>query len=187
MKVLGVVGSPRKEGNTDILVDEALRGAREAGRETEKIFLNDLRITPCQSTCTEYCEKTGDCKIKDDMSPIYNTLYDSDPIILGTPVYWYGPSAQLKAFIDRWYAFSNPQYAGRMKGKNLILIAAFEESNYSTADGLVTMIDKTAKYLRCEFSKKLLVSAGAKGIVKQNPQAMRQAYDLGLGLKSSLP
>lgn len=183
MRVLGVVGSPRKEGNTDILVDEALRGAREAGRETEKVFLNDLRISPCQSVCTEYCEKTGDCKIKDDMSPIYNTLYDSDPVILGTPVYWYGPSAQLKAFVDRWYAFSHPKYVGRMRGKTLILIAAFEESNSSAADGLVTMIDKTAKYLKCEFSKKLLVSAGAKGIVKQNPHAMEQAYNLGLELK----
>jgi len=178
-----VVGSPRKEGNTDLLVDEALRGAREAGRETEKIFLNDLRISPCQSVCTEYCEKTGDCKIKDDMSPIYSTLYDSDPVILGTPVYWYGPSAQLKAFIDRWYAFSHPKFAQRMSGKSLILIAAFEEPTSSAADGLVIMIDKTAKYLKCEFSKKLLVSAGAKGIVKQNPHAMKQAYDLGLGLK----
>lgn len=55
MKVLGVVGSPRKEGNTDILVEETLRGAKEAGRETEKVFLNDLRISPCQSVCTEYC------------------------------------------------------------------------------------------------------------------------------------
>jgi hypothetical protein len=67
-----------------------------------------------------------------------------------------------------------------MKGKDLILITAFEESNSSAADALVTMIDRTAKYLKCEFSKKLLVSAGAKGIVKQNQPAMRQAYDLGL-------
>jgi multimeric flavodoxin WrbA len=183
MKVLGVVGSPRKEGNTDILVEEALRGAREAGRETSKIFLNDLRISPCQSVCTEYCERSGECKIKDDMSPIYNTLYESDPIILGTPVYWYGPSAQLKAFIDRWYAFSNPKQVGRMNGKSLILISAFEESDSSVADGLVFMMDKIAKYLKCEFSRKLLVSAGAKGVVKENPQAMTQAYNLGFELK----
>ena len=183
MKVLGVVGSPRKEGNTDILVEEALRGARETGRETEKVFLNDLRISPCQSVCTEYCEKMGDCKIRDDMPPIYKTLYDSDPIILGTPVYWYGPSAQLKTFIDRWYAFSNPKFAGRMRGKSLILVAAFEEPDSSAADGLVTMIDKTAKFLKCEFSKKLLVTAGAKGIVRQNPSAMKQAYNLGFQLK----
>ncbi len=183
MKVLGVVSSPRKEGNTDILVEEVLRGAREAGRETEKVFLNDLKISPCQSVCAEYCAKMGDCKIKDGMSPIYKTLIDSDPIILGTPLYWYGPSAQLKAFIDRWYAFSHPKYADRMKGKSLILVAAFEENDPSVAEGLVSMIDRSAKYLRCEFSKKLLVTAGAKGIVKKNPQAMKQAYDLGLGLK----
>lgn len=70
-----------------------------------------------------------------------------------------------------------------MTGKSLILIAAFEEPNSSVADGLVTMMDRTAKYLKCELSAKLLVSAGAKGIVKQNPHAMKRAYDLGLGLK----
>jgi multimeric flavodoxin WrbA len=117
------------------------------------------------------------------MSPIYNIPYYSDPVILGTPVYWYGLSAQLKAFIDRWYAFSHPKYASRVKGKSVILIAAFEETDSSAADGLVTMIDKTAKYLKCEFSAKLLVTAGPKGIVKENPHAMKKAYDLGLGLK----
>ena len=184
MKVLGVVGSPRKAGNTDILVDEVLRSAKDAGAEVEKIFLNDLAINPCQAECRDYCKKAGDCKIDDDMSPLYSKLYDSDAIVLGTPLYWYGPSAQLKAFIDRWYAFSHPKYIRKMKGKKVVLVAPFEESDISAADPLVGMLTKSLDYLEAEFHAKLLVpGAGEKGAVRQNLEAMNQAYTIGLGLK----
>jgi len=183
MKVLGVVGSPRKEGNTDILVDQVLRGARDVGAAVEKVFLNDLDIKPCQSVCSDYCKKTGDCRIKDDMSQLYNKIYDSDVIILATPVYWYGPSAQLKAFMDRWYAFSHPEFVDKMKGKKAILIAPFEESDISVSDPLVSMINKSMSYLKMELFRKLLVTAGTKGAVKQNAEAMNQAFKIGLELK----
>ncbi len=183
MSVLGVVGSSRRGGNTDILVDEVLRGARNAGADVEKIFLNDLEIKPCQAECSDYCKKTGDCKINDDMSPLYGKLYDSDAIVLGTPVYWYGPSAQLKAFIDRWYAFSHPKYIHKMKGKKVVLVAPLEESDTSAADPLVDMIAKSLDYLEAEFHAKLPVSAEEKGAVKQNLEAMKQAYKIGLDLK----
>jgi len=181
--VLGVVGSPRKGGNTDILVDEVLRGARDAGADVERIFLNDLEIRPCQAECSDYCRKTGDCKINDDMSQIYDKLFDSDALVLGTPVYWYGPSAQLKAFMDRWYAFSHPKYIHRMKGKRVVLVVPLEESDTSAADPLVGMIKKSLGYLEAEFHAKLLVSAGEKGAVKKNLKVMNQAYKIGLGLK----
>jgi len=183
MKTLGIVGSPRKEGNTDILVSEVLRGAGDAGATIEKIFLNDLDIKPCQSECSDYCKKTGDCKIRDDMSTLYNKIYESDAIILGTPLYWYGPSAQLKAFIDRWYAFSHPTFAHRMKGKRIVLVAPFEESDISASDALVGMIDKSLNYLKAKLFAKLLVTAEEKGIVKQNPEVMKRAYKIGLELK----
>jgi multimeric flavodoxin WrbA len=184
MRVLGVVGSPRKEGNSDTLVDEVLRGAKDAGAEVEKLFLNDLEIKPCQAICVDYCKEKGDCKINDDMSPLYSKLYDSDAIVLGTPLYWYGPSAQLKAFMDRWYAFSHPRFIHKMKGKKVVLVAPFEESDVSAADPLVQMFTKSLDYLEAEFHAKLLVSAGEKGAVKLDPEAMSQAYKIGLQLKS---
>jgi multimeric flavodoxin WrbA len=183
MKILGIVGSPRKEGNTDILVNEVLRGARDVGATTEKIFLNDLDIKPCQSTCSDYCKKTGDCRIKDDMSQLYKKTFDSDVLVLGTPVYWYGPSAQLKAFIDRWYAFSHPEFVEKMKGKKAILVAPFEESDISASDPLVNMISKSMSYLKMKLIRKLLVTAGKKGAVKENLEAMNQAYNIGHELK----
>lgn len=183
MKVLGVVGSPRKKGNTDILIDEVLQGSKAAGAEFDKIFLNDLKIKPCRAECSDYCKKIGYCKINDDMSPLYDKLFESDAIILGTPVYWYGPSAQLKTFIDRWYAFCHPKHVQKMKGKKFVLIAPLEETDKSAAQPLVNMIKKSLDYLDSKFHAKLIVSAGEKGEVKKNEQAMKEAYKIGLKLK----
>ena len=184
MKIFAVVGSPRKNGNTDILVDEVLRGAKDVGASTEKIFINDLNIKPCQASCSDYCKKEGSCRIQDDMSGLYDRLYDSDVIILGTPVYWWGPSAQLKAFIDRWYAFSHPEFVHKMKGKKVVLVAPFEDADESTSDPLVAMIEKSTDYLKMEFFKKLLVNRTSdKGVVKKNQQAMKQGYTIGMELK----
>ena len=183
MRVLGVVGSPRKDGNTDILVDEVLRGAKDAGAEVEKIFLNDLEVKPCQAECSDYCKKKGYCKIRDDMSPLYGKLFDSDAIVLGTPVYWYGPSAQLKAFIDRWYAFSHPKYIRKMRGKRVVLIAPLEETDTAAAQPLVNMIRRSLGYLEARFHNKLIVSAGSKGAVRRNREAMKRAYRIGSRLK----
>ena len=184
MRILAVVGSPRRGGNTEILVDEVLRGARDAGGLVEKVFLNDLDIKPCQAECSDHCRKVGECKIHDEMQPLYNKIYNSDVIILGTPLYWYGPSAQLKTFIDRWYAFSHPEHVGRVKGKKVILISTFEESNTSAADPLISMISKSLDYLEAKFHAKLLVSAGEKGAVKQNRRAMAEAYKIGFELRN---
>jgi multimeric flavodoxin WrbA len=117
------------------------------------------------------------------MSSLYSRLHDSDVIVLGTPVYWYGPSAQLKAFMDRWYAIAQPKFVSKMNGKRLVLVAPFEESEASAADALVSMIDKSLNYLKMEFYSKILVTAGEKGAVKKNPEAMKQAYNVGLQLK----
>lgn len=183
MKVLGVVGSPRKKGNTDILIDEALKGAETAGLKFEKIFLNDLEIKPCQAECSDYCKKRGYCKINDDMVPLYDKLFESDIIILATPVYWYGPSAQLKTFIDRWYAFCHPKHVQKMKGKKFVLIAPLEESDKSAAQHLVGMIKKSLDYLDSKLYAKLIVSAGEKGEVRKNEKAIKKAYKIGLKLK----
>ena len=103
MKVLGIVCSPRKGGNTEILVKEALAAAREVGAQTEIVLIADKNIAPCDG-CSS-CRKTGICRIKDDMQPIYKQLEMTDAIIFGTPVYYSNVSAQAKAIMDRTYLF----------------------------------------------------------------------------------
>jgi len=112
MKVLGIVGSPRKGGNTEILVEEALTVTREAGAQNEIILLADKKIAGCDG-CNS-CIKTGVCKIQDDMQSIYQQLEAADGIIFGSPVYFGSVTSQLKALIDRTYLYRPGM---RLKGK----------------------------------------------------------------------
>jgi len=106
MKVLAICGSPRKEGNTEIMLKEALKGAEEEGAEAELITLAEKRI--------EYCLGCDDCKypcvIRDDMDEIYKKMINADIIILGTPVYWCTLSGLLKNFIDRCTCLNEPDF-----------------------------------------------------------------------------
>ena len=112
MKVLGIVCSPRKEGNTEIMMKEALTSAREAGAETELVLIADKKIGPCDA-CSS-CFKTTKCHIKDDMQEIYEKIDAADGIILGTPVYFGTVTAQCKAVMDRTFCYLP---ALKLKGK----------------------------------------------------------------------
>ena len=99
-RALGIVGSPRRGGNTETLVDAVLAGAAEAGAQVEKVILDELDVRPCRA-CNA-CRKTGACVQQDDMAGLLEQMQRSDVWVLGTPVYWWGPTAQFKAFLDRW-------------------------------------------------------------------------------------
>lgn len=106
-KVLGVSGSPRLTSNTDIIVNEVLKGARDAGHKTTFVKLNDLEIKGCQACghCRE--SVTNKCRIKDDGYKMLEMTLDCDVLVFGSPVYMGGISAQAKLYIDRWYSFKD--------------------------------------------------------------------------------
>lgn len=112
MRVLGIVCSPRKDGNTEILVREALETVRKAGGETELILVADKNISPCDGCGA--CLNNGICKINDDMQLIYEQLELADGVILGTPAYFMNVTAQAKALMDRIYAILR---VGKLRGK----------------------------------------------------------------------
>ena len=103
MKVLGIVCSGRKGGNTEMLVTEALASAREAGAQTQLVSVIGKNIAPCDGCGS--CRVTGVCHIQDDMQSIYQQLQTADAIIFGSPVYFGSVSAQAKAIMDRTYLF----------------------------------------------------------------------------------
>jgi multimeric flavodoxin WrbA len=177
-KVLGIVGSPRKKGNTDILVAGVLEGAQREGAETEVIFLNDLHIVECDGC--HVCWKAKPCVKKDDMNALYPKIIESDTIIFGTPVYWYGPTALMKAFIDRFVYFNCPGNRLKVKGKDAVLAIPFEEENPETATPLITFFEKSLTYLEMKIVGKLIVlGVTLKGeIVKKNDR-MKEAFELG--------
>lgn len=102
MKVLGIVGSPRKNGNTEILMKEVLKAAQDAGFETEMFLMSEHQVTPCDACGS--CFKVGACVVQDDMQELYAMMESADAIVFSSPVYFGTVSAQLKAVMDRTFA-----------------------------------------------------------------------------------
>lgn len=177
MKVLGVVGSPREGGNTDILVEKVLLGAKGNGNIVNKIFLNNLNIKPCQACMA--CKKTGKCAIDDDMQNIYTQILESDCLVLGTPIYWLGATAQMKTFIDRWYALLDANYNTKLKSKSAVLIAVCGAPETSMTDFAIQAFEKIFGFIGIELKGKITVSAREKAEVSNNKSVLEEAFSLG--------
>lgn len=168
IKALGIVGSPRLKGNTDALVDAVLKGAEEAGAVTEKVILNELKISPCRACNT--CHKTGSCVQEDDMLMVLEKMQQSAVWILGTPVYWWGPSAQFKAFLDRWYGANRAVF----EEKRAILVVSLGGSE-SYAKHTVGILTNVLGYLNIEHAATVLAPGGIPG----NPHIVEKALRVG--------
>ncbi len=173
LRVLGIVGSPRQGGNTDILVDQVLTGAEEMGALIEKVILNKLNINPCQA-CNS-CYKTGKCMHNDDMEELLEKMEDSDIWVLGTPVYWWGPTAQFKAFLDRWYCPKHETF----KSKHAILVIPLGGSSIYARHTLGILTD-VCNYLGIELDEIILAPGmDNKAAVRKKADLMEKAHIAG--------
>jgi len=180
-RILGIVGSPRKKGNTHILVDRILDGARESGAETEILFLGDLHIRECDGC--HVCWKSSLCSKKDDMLDVYPKIVQSDVIVFGTPVYWYGPTALMKCFIDRMVYFNCSRNRVKIRGKAAAIAVPFEEDNLKTADLLVKFFEKSLQYLEMKLTGKILVpGVGKRGDILRKEDRLKEAFNFGIKL-----
>ena len=172
-KVLILSGSPRKNGNSDILCNEFARGAMEAGHDVEKIRVAEKKISYCRACCA--CRGTGVCAIKDDMAEVLQKMIDCDVMVLASPVYFYSIDAQLKAVIDRSVARWT-----EVKNKEFYYIVTAADEELSSAD---TTLACFRGYADCvEAAKEMGVIYGMgtyeKGEVK-GKSAMTEAYEMG--------
>ncbi len=131
-KLLAFVGSPRKGGNTDVLVDEAINAFHEAGGEAEKVFLSSLHINPCQGcfACMPGDGLDSVCIQQDDMTELYQKMFAADAIIWATPIYMWSPTAQMKLFLDRLFPLGDYQktrWRCALDGKPVGLIIVYAE------------------------------------------------------------
>jgi len=183
MKVLGILGSPRAGGNSDILLEQALAGGKDAGGEVEKIVLSKNKISGCLD-CGK-CNDTGVCAIKDDMLEIHKKILEADVVIHSVPVYFWAMTAQMKAYLDRWCAFFDAgwrlhkAYRPKMKGKKIGLITVCGDPNVSTADPIVHSFKNTCNFAGLNLLDVVQTSAAAKGEISNNEAAKKKAYDLG--------
>jgi multimeric flavodoxin WrbA len=177
-KVLGIVGSPRKKGNTHLLVARILEGARDGGGKTEILFLGDMELRECDGC--HACWKGKPCTKDDDMNEVYEKIAESNVIVFGTPVYWYGPTALMKGLIDRLVYFNCPENRHKIRDKKAILAVPFEEKNPETASLLVAFFEKCLAYLEMDLLGTILVPGVTKrGEIKNRTADLDHAYELG--------
>lgn len=173
-RILVLSASFRKGGNSDTLCDQFIKGANEAGHQTEKIYLNDKHINFCKGCGV--CNNTHKCIQKDDMEEILDKMVTADVIVMATPVYFYSMNGQMKTLIDR----TVPRYE-EISNKDFYFIVA-------AADGRESAMQRTLEGLR-GFTEDCLNGAKEKGIIygtgawqigeiKTKP-AMQEAYEMG--------
>lgn len=187
-KVLVIHGSPRKDGNTDILLGEAVRGIRETNKymQVEEIFLSDIQVTPCKEC--RACDKTGRCVIKDDMQSIYSGLTSCDYVVLGSPIFFYSVTAWAKAMIDRTQALWAKKYLVResvSKKKKEERGGWFVSVGATRGERLFQGAILTAKYffdtIDVPYRGDLLVrGVDEKDEIRNHREVLSKAYNLGV-------
>ena len=178
--VLGIVGSPRRGGNTETLVDTILASAVEKGATSEKVILNELDIAPCQA-CNG-CQRTGSCIHEDDMDQLLPLMEKSDVWVLGTPIYWWGPTAQFKLFVDRWYGLDHRCF----QGKKVIAAIPMGGVDEHYARHTIGMIRDICNYLEMEFVE-TVVAPGMNGSrsVRESNSVIESARLAGMRIMKS--
>ncbi len=182
--MLGISGSPRKGGNTDALLDAALKGAENSSASVEKLYLCDLKISPCQE-CHQ-CEETGECVIDDEMQSIYPKLIEADMLFLASPIFFMGIPAQTKVMIDRcqciWvrrYKMNQTIGRGREFRKGFF-ISVGGSKNPEKFIGAVKTVKAFFATLDFTYEKELLVAGvDEKGAIRKHPTALKEARRLG--------
>lgn len=182
-KVLAVVGSPRRGGNTDILLSHVAEGAASAGAEVETIRLGELCIRECDGC--HACWRGRPCSKDDDMRPIYEKIAACDTLVLGTPVYWYGPTALMKAFIDRFVYFNCEANRSMVRGKRAAVAVVLEETHEETWRPVTEFFQKSLAYLEMNPAGTVIApGVGEKGAIRKETQRLEEARRLGVRLAS---
>ena len=186
IKILGIAGSPRLYGNSALLLNQALKGAKEAGASTKKIIVCNLDIYPCQGC--EDCHKTGECDIDDEMDHIYRLTTSAHGIILAAPIYFNSLNAQTKALIDRHQCLwvrkellgeevTNPRTRHARRG---LFLSTAGADDHRVFDGALKVVDMFFDVLDIKYYERLLFfRIDHKGAIKEHPTALPNAHTAG--------
>jgi multimeric flavodoxin WrbA len=184
VKVLGLFGSPRRGGNTDMLLEEMLKGAEEKGAEIERIFISQLKFSPCIEC--HGCDETGECVLNDDMEKVYPKLLEADWIILASPIFFYGVTGSSKALIDRSQSLWVRKYrlkvppgkSGRTRKGFFISVGATKGTRLF--DGAMLTVKYFFDAIGADFAGELLFKGvEEKGDIRNHPTALREAFEAG--------
>ncbi len=181
VKILGIVGSPRRGGNTEIIVNNALEAARSVGAVTEIILLAENKVEPCDGC--GFCSKIGKCRIDDDFERVFNKMTEADGLIFASPSYYESMTPHMKALIDRSGTFNGSAH-GRTKFDGKVAGAM----SVARRTGLANVWTQQLLFI---LSQKMIVPGiksyanavgGAKGDVLNDPEGMETSWDLGVAV-----
>jgi len=184
MRLIGLAGSPRRNGNTDLLLEEMVRGASESGASTAVIILSRLDIKPCQHC--DYCVQHGSCTIQDDMQMVYREMEAADCIVLASPVQFMGLTADIKAAIDRCQVFWARKYVLKKsplipeKVRKGFFISVGGRKVEGLFDPSLATVKTFFRIINVSYEGELLFKGvDEKGAIKSNRDALQQAYLAG--------
>lgn len=174
MKIVVLEGSPHKKGSSNMLAEQFMKGAKEAGHSVSVLDIAHMDMHPC-SGC-EHCGMNGECIYKDDNPIIRDALLASDMVVFVTPIYYFGMSAQLKMVIDRFYS-----YTTRLSGKHLkaVLITAAWDSNDDVMPYTAEHYKKLCRYMNFENAGMILGTGCGSPSMTRRTYHMKDAYELG--------
>lgn len=186
--VMALYGSPRQGGNTEILLDEFLRGAASEGASVDRLYIHDAAISPCRGC--EACFQNGRCIITDDMEQIYPRLLAADIVVLASPIFFYGVAGGTKVLIDRtqalWgrkYVLNDPALGKEGKKRMGFFISAGGTKGPKMFEGAVMTVKYFFDAFNVQYAGELLVrQVDAKGDVLKQPQALAEASTAGRSL-----
>lgn len=181
MKALGISGSPRKDGNTQILVNHCLKAMAEEGIETELVSLAGLNITGCKN-CGYCSEHPGECSTKDDAQPIITKMKEADAIIVGSPVFYGSATALVKGLLERAGYSSRGAYAGKVGGP--VVVARRAGQNFTFMElmhwfHINRIINPGSTYWNVAFGRE-------KGEVEKDEEGMNTIWNFGKNLAALL-
>ena len=180
MKIVAILGSPRKDGNTTILAREVLKAAKDAGAETVEYVLNELDFRGCQA-CDRCKTEREDCGQTDDLTPVLKAVEEADAVVLASPIYFSDVSGQLKLFVDRTYSFLKPDFTGRLRrGRKAVFIFAQGDSDRQAYKDVYTRYEHWLKVYGFDETHLILISGvHDPGEITKRPAVLEEARALG--------
>lgn len=173
MKILVITGSPRKNGNSNTLADNFIKGAEEAGHSVVRFDSAFKKVHPCIA-CNK-CGMNGECAFKDDFEFVKENIVDADCVVFATPMYYFGISAQIKAVIDRFYAINGQIHVP----KKAVLLMTYADTSESVAQPIISHYETLLRYLGWSDAGKIIASGVWTAGDVSRTQYPEKAYELG--------
>ena len=179
-KILVLLGSPRRKGNSTILADQITKGVKAAKTKVETIYLHGKTIAPCKACFACQKKNSKGCSIKDDMQDIYLKLVEADAWVIASPVYWFNMSAQTKIFMDRCFALqAYVKEPFMMKRIAIAMTYGGEDPFVSGCVNALRTFQDAFGYIESKIVGMVYGSAMDAGQIRPNKKVMQDAFDLG--------